>query len=528
MEDAHGRRRTETDSRVRIIVDRWRATGRDRRRPDPRQQMTAKRSRANPNVTLAVLSLGSLAYAVLSAVVIPALPTLQHDLHTSETGVTWVMTSYLLAASAGTSILGRLGDMYGKERVLLWTLAILAGGTLLGAVGNSLTVIVIARALQGAAGGIFPLAFGIVRDEFPRERVAGSIGLLSAILGVGGGLGIVSSGLIIQHLNWHWLFWIPLIVIVIAAVFTWRYVPESPMRVPGRINWRAALVMTVGISTALLAVSETTTWGWGSVKTIALLAAGLAICVLWVMIEVRSDEPLVDMTMMRIRGVWTTNTAAFLLGAGMYSSFIIIPQFAQLPRSTGFGFGASVVVSGLYLVPLTVAMMVMSLMAGPLAARYGSRGALLVGTVVTTAAFALLALAHGHPIDLLISAGLIGIGIGLAFAALGNLIVGAVPPHQTGIASGMNTVMRTLGGALGAQLAATFIAAHIVHGLPAVTGFTDSFVLATGFLLACIVSAVLVPRRRAGAAGEAAVRGPGARPPLGSAPVEARADTVNS
>ena len=250
--------------------------------------MTAKRSRANPNITLAVLSLGSLAYAVLSAVVIPALPTLQHDLHTSETGITWVMTSYLLAASAGTSILGRLGDMYGKERVLLWTLAILAGGTLLGAVGNSLIVIVIARALQGAAGGIFPLAFGIVRDEFPRERVAGSIGLLSAILGVGGGLGIVSSGLIIQHLNWHWLFWIPLIVILIAAVFTWRYVPESPMRVPGRINWRAALVMTVGISTALLAISETTTWGWGSVKTIALLAAGLAICVLWVMIEVRS------------------------------------------------------------------------------------------------------------------------------------------------------------------------------------------------------------------------------------------------
>ena len=147
---------------------------------------------------------------------------------------------------------------------------------------------------------------------------------------------------------------------------------------------------------------------------------------------------------------------------------------------------------------------------------------------MTAAAFALLALAHGHPIDLLISAGLIGIGIGLAFAALGNLIVGAVPPHQTGIASGMNTVMRTLGGALGAQLAATFIAAHIVHGLPAVTGFTDSFVLATGFLVACIVSAVLVPRRGAAAAGEAAVRGPGGRSALASAPVEARADTVNS
>ncbi|MGA9876727.1 MAG: MFS transporter [Solirubrobacteraceae bacterium] len=461
----------------------------------PDHEMTTHTERIHPNVTLAVLSLGALAYAVLSAAVIPALPTIQRDLHTTETGVTWVLTAYLLAASVGTSILGRFGDMYGKERILLWTLVILAAGTLLAAVSSSLGLIIVGRALQGAAGGIFPLAFGIVRDEFPREKVAGSIGLLSAILGVGGGLGIVGSGIVIEHLNWHWLFWIPLAVVVIAALFTWRFVPESPVRVPGRINWTAAALMTVGISAALLAVSQTTTWGWGSPKTLALLAAGLAVCAGWIAVEIRSDEPLVDMTMMRVRGVWTTNTAAFLIGAGMYSSFIIIPQFAQLPKSTGFGFGSSVVVSGLYLLPLTIAMMLMSLFAGPLAARYGSRLSLLAGTAVTTAAFALLTVAHAHPYDLLISAGLMGIGIGLAFAALGNLIVEAVPPHQTGIASGMNTVMRTLGGALGAQLAATFIAGHTANGLPTVTGFTESFVLATVFLAVGIVAATLVPRR---------------------------------
>jgi EmrB/QacA subfamily drug resistance transporter len=456
--------------------------------------MTSQRERIHPNITLAVLSLGALAYAVLSAAVIPALPTIQRDLHTTETGVTWVLTAYLLAASVGTSILGRLGDMYGKEHILLWTLVILALGTLLAAVSSSLAVVIVARALQGAAGGIFPLAFGIVRDEFPREKVAGSIGLLSAILGVGGGLGIVGSGVVIEHLSWHWLFWIPLMVVVVAAVFTWRFVPESPVRVPGRVNWRAAVLMTIGISAALLAVSQTTSWGWGSPKTLGLLAAGLLVCAGWVAVEVRSSEPLVDMTMMRVRGVWTTNTAAFLIGAGMYSSFIIIPQFAQLPTSTGFGFGSSIVVSGLYLLPLTIAMMLMSLLAGPLAARYGSRLSLLLGTAVTAVAFAWLSVAHGHPYDLLISAGLMGVGIGLAFAALGNLIVGAVPPHQTGIASGMNTVMRTLGGALGAQLSATFIAGHTAHGHPTVTGFTESFVLATVFLLVGIVAAALVPR----------------------------------
>ena len=478
--------------------------------------MTAQPDRVHPNVTLAVLSLGALAYAVLSAAVIPALPTLQHDLHTSETGVTWVLTAYLLAASVGTSILGRLGDMYGKERVLLWTLVVLAAGTLLAAVAESLAVVVVARALQGAAGGIFPLAFGIVRDEFPREKVAGSIGLLSAILGVGAGVGIVGSGVILEHLSWHWLFWIPLVVIVVAAVFTWRFVPESPVRVAGRVNWRAAALMTVGICAALLAVSEATTWGWGSAKTLGLLAAGLVVCAVWVAVEARSRQPLVDMTMMRIRGVWTTNVAAFLLGAGMYSSFVIIPQFAQLPTSTGFGFGSSVVVSGLYLLPMTITSMLMSLLAGPLALRYGSRLSLLVGTVVTAAAFALLALAHAHPYDFLIGAGLLGVGIGLAFAALGNLIVEAVPSHQTGVASGMNTVMRTLGGALGAQIAATFIAAHVARGLPTVTGFTESFVLATGFLVVGILAAAVVPRRRAARDTPAAdTRNQPGRPTLG-------------
>ena len=459
--------------------------------------MTEQQTRVNPNLLLAVLGVAGLVYAVLSAIVIPALPTLQHDLHTSETGVTWVMTAYLIAASIGTSILGRLGDMYGKSRVLVWTMVFLTIGTLLAAVATSLAVLVIARALQGAAGGIYPLAFGIVRDEFPRERIAGSIGLLSAILGVGGGVGIVSSGLIIEGLNWHWLFWMPLIVTLVAAIATWRFVPESPVRVRGRVNWLAALVMAIGISAALLAVSETTIWGWGSVKTIGLLGAGLAVCALWIAIEVRSAEPLVDMTMMRIRGVWTTNAAAFLLGAGMYASFIIIPQFAQLPKSTGFGYGSSIVVSGLYLLPATMAMMAMSLLAGRLSVHFGSRNSLITGSAVSMCAFLLL-LIFGHAsIEMLIAAGLIGIGIGLAFAALGNLIVGAVPPHQTGIASGMNTVMRLLGGAIGGQLSATFIAGHLLHGLPAVTGFTETFAVSAAFLAVCAAASLLVPRRQA-------------------------------
>jgi MFS family permease len=342
-------------------------------------------------------------------------------------------------------------------------------------------------------GGIFPLAFSIARDEFPRERIAGSIGLMSSILGVGGGLGMLIGAVIVEHLGWHWLFWIPLPVILLAAGATWRYIPESPVRAPGRINWLAAAVMSLGLTLVLIAIAQTSVWGWGGAKTLVMLAAGLVVCALWVAIEVRSSMPLVDMAMMRIRGVWTTNLAAFLLGAGMYSSFIVFPQFAQLPKSTGFGFGASIVSSSLYLLPAALMMGTLGSLAGRVARRYGSKRALVAGSLISAVAFAYLALRHAHPYDMLISSALLGVGIGLAFSALGNLIVQAVPPQQTGVASGMNTVMRTLGGALGGQIAATFIAAHTLHGLPTVTGFIQTFWMATGFLIVSACAAMLVP-----------------------------------
>jgi MFS family permease len=447
--------------------------------------------RSHPNLTLTVLSVAGLAFSMLSSAVVPALPTIQRDLHTSENGVAWILTAYLLSASVGTAIVGRLGDMYGKERLLVWTLAILSAGTLLAALSGSLALLIVARTIQGAGGGIFPLAFGIIRDEFPREKVAGSIGLMSALLGIGGGAGILVGAVIVEHLSWHWLFWAPLVLIVASAVCTWRFVPESPVRVPGRVNWTAATLMSAGMALVLVAVSETTTWGWGSAKTLLVLAGGAAVCALWVAVEVRSVQPLIDMTLMRVRAVWTANLTAFLLGAGMYASFIVFPQFAQLPKSTGFGFGASVVVSALYLLPSTAGMFVVGFAAGRIAARFGSKSALVAGSAVTALAFA-----HAHPYDMLISAGLLGIGIGLAFAALGNIVVQAVDEHQTGVASGMNTVMRTIGGALGGQLTATFLADHVHAGLPTVTGFTDGFVMSTCFLVVCTFAALLVPGRR--------------------------------
>jgi len=350
--------------------------------------------------------------------------------------------------------------------------------------------------VQGVAGGIFPLSFSIVRDEFPPERVAGSIGLMSAILGVGGGLGLVVGGLIDEHLSWHWLFWIPLPVMVLAAVGTWRLVPESQVRSPGRVNWTAAALLTLGMSCLLIAIAQTTVWGWADVRTLALLAFGLAVCGLWIVVELRSRNPLIDMAMMRVRGVWTANLAAFLLGGGLYACFLLLPQFAQLPKSTGFGYGASVVTAGLFLLPCALGMGTLGSMAGRVDRRFGSRRALIAGAAISAAACGWLAVTSRHPDAMLLTSTLLGVGIGLAFAALGNLIVQAVPPEQTGVASGMNTVLRTLGGALGGQIAATFVAANTIDGLPALTGFTRTFAMSALFLACCAVAGLLIPARR--------------------------------
>src|SRR5581483_2657396 len=269
--------------------------------------MVAAGERRHHHATFAVLALGGISYALLQSLVAPALPTLQHALHTSESSVSWVLTAYLLSASVATPLIGRLGDMYGKERLLVAVLALLSAGTLVSALAGSMTLMLLGRVIQGAAGGIFPLAFGIIRDEFPRDRIAGAIGLMSALLGVGGGAGVVLAGPIVDHLSYHYLFWLPLVPIVAATILTHLLVPESPIRVPSRVNWSAALLMSAGLVLVLVAVSQTASWHWLSAKTIGCIAAGIVVLAAWVRVESRSEEPLVDMLMMRILGVWTTN-----------------------------------------------------------------------------------------------------------------------------------------------------------------------------------------------------------------------------
>ncbi|HVU91864.1 MAG TPA: MFS transporter [Jatrophihabitans sp.] len=458
---------------------------------------TAPRQRTHYQVTFTVIVVATTAYSMLQSLVTPVLPTIQHSLHTSQSTVTWVLTAYLLAASIATPIVGRLGDMMGKKRVLVAVLVMLAVGTLASALATSIGVMIVARVIQGAGGAILPLAFGIIRDEFPREKVAMAVSTTAALLAVGGGLGIVLAGPIVDALNYHFLFWLPLIFIVIAAGAAQLVIPESQNLTPGRISVLPGVLLSAWLVALLVAVSEGSVWGWGSARTVGLLVLSAVLVPVWVVSESRAAQPLVDMRMMRIPAVWTTNLVALLFGAGMYSVMAFLPEFLQTPASAGYGFGASITASGVFLLPMTVTMFVSGLLSGQLADGWGSKRVLVVGSVLTAAAFLVLTAAHDEKWEIYLFSALVGAGLGFAFAAMSNIIVESVPAAQVGVASGMNANIRTIGGSIGAAVMGSIVTSGAAAGgLPVETGYGHGFLFLFVAAVLCAAAAVLVPARR--------------------------------
>jgi MFS family permease len=414
---------------------------------------------SRPALILGVLALGCGAFALLQTIVAPALPVLQRDLHTSTSGAAWIFTSFLLASSVATPIAGRLGDMFGKKRVLVISLSLLAVGSLLAALATSLSLLIVARAIQGLGGAVYPLA----------------------------------AGPILQHLSYHWLFWILLMLTSVATVAAVVFIPESTIRAPGKVHWLGGALLSAWLVALLVAVSEGATWHWGSAKTIGLFVLSGLLAAAWVKAESHSRQPLVDMKMMRLSGVWTTNAAALLLGFGQYSALIMIPQLVQAPTSTGYGYGASVTEAGLFLVPTTIASMITSPISGRLSNVVGSKMPLVLGSILTCIAFGVLAIADSRW-EIYLATTLVGAGVGFSFASMAHLIVEAVPPAQTGVASGMNTIVRTIGGAIGAGLVASVLGAHLLaSGEPTKHGYTIAFSLCAAVMIAGVLAALAVP-----------------------------------
>jgi MFS family permease len=200
------------------------------------------------------------------------------------------------------------------------------------------------------------------------------------------------------------------------------------------------------------------------------------------------------MRMMRIPVVWTTNLVALLFGVGMYATFAFLPEFLQTPPSAGYGFGLSITRSGLILLPASVAMFAVGVASGRLTRSFGAKAVLVAGALISVIPFVLLTLAHDHPWEILLAMVLQGVGFGMAFAAMSNLVVQGVPMEQTGVASGMNANIRTIGGSIGAAVMSSIVTSTArAGGLPRESGYTHGFALLTGATIAAALAAMLVP-----------------------------------
>jgi EmrB/QacA subfamily drug resistance transporter len=447
----------------------------------------------HPNEVLAVLMLAGVSFALSQTLVIPALPEIAADLDASPTAASWILTGFLLSASVATPIVGKLGDLFGKGRVLTITLLVFSAGSTICALASSVGPMIAGRLIQGIAGGVFPLAFGIIRDTFPPERMAAGLGMISAIFGIGGGIGLPLSGVIVDNLDLSWLYWISLIALPAAAI-AFREVPASPTVERTKVDWLGALLLSTALAAILLGVTEANDWGWGSVEILALLIGGATLLAVWLRFEAGLEQPLIELRILQRRAVATTNLAGLLIGYAMFSSFLLIPQFAQAPESTGYGFAMSVTGAGLILAPAAVAQFIAGPLAGKLGAHIGFRPTLAAGAALTAVAFVFLAVAHSHPWHFVVASVLLGAGISFGFASMANLIVGAVPQRDVGIATGINTITRTVGGAFGSAIATAILAgATIGAGLPTEGAYTTAFTLSAIGAVLAIGAALLVP-----------------------------------
>lgn len=446
-----------------------------------------------------VLAIGLLDFSLESTIVVPALSAIGGRYNASPSAVVWILTAFLLAAAVATPVAGRLGDRYGKRLVLLASLVLFGVGSVVCALGGSIGVLIAGRAIQGLGGGVGPLAVALMRDHLPRERVGRAVGLLVGFGGGGGVVGFLACGLLVKYVSVPSIFWFLAATAVACMLSVWLTVPETPLRARTRIDWAGAILLAAGLVALLLAISEGNDWHWGSARVLSLLVASLALIGAFLARERTTDNPLIDLAALRSRPIAGANAAVFAVGYALLVSYAIVPLIVGLPKSTGYGLGLSTIQLSLVLAPSAVGALLGGVAGARLVARVGAHRVATLGALCGLAAYVAFLAVPWSVAALVLIMVPIGFGTSIAIVATTGLIVLAAPADQTGIAVGLNSVVRGVGSALGAQIAVAIYAAapQLAPGVPASSGATGALVMALIATAATVLAVAAIPRRAA-------------------------------
>jgi MFS family permease len=437
-----------------------------------------------------VLLFTTMVVAVISSLGAPLLPKISTQLHVPLSEAQWSLTATLLIGAVSSPIMGRLGDGQRRRQTMIAGLAAVTLGGVIAALAPSLPLLVVGRALQGIGLGLVPLTMAEARDHLPRERAHATISVLSVAVAAGVGVGYPISGLIADSLGLSAAFWFGTIVSFLALLSVVAVIPSSGDRPVAALDLLGAVLLTGGLIALLLAIAEGNGWGWSSPEVVGLLAGAAALLTAWTLQQLHTSAPLVELRLLRHPAVLTGDVCAIVLGTALYMYMSAITEFVQAPRSSGYGFSASVVVAGLCLVPLSISSFATSRTLPWLTERLGPRALLPLGSLVVAAAGSFFGVLHTSLWQAFVMMAILGIGVGSTSAAIPGVIVRAIPGSETGSAMGFYQVSRYIGFSLGSALTASIVAGHTPPGrhLPTVSGYTLVLWGAAGI---CALSAVL-------------------------------------
>ncbi|GGF42933.1 MFS transporter [Microbacterium sorbitolivorans] len=464
--------------------------------PESRDRLT----RRTPGwAIVAALAFAGLSSAFMFTLVVPLQAELPALLDAPREETTWVVTITLLVAAVATPISGRLGDMYGKRRIILALLVALMVGSLVAALSHSIVGLIIGRGLQGLTTGVIPLGIAIMRDVLNPARLGTAVAFMSATMGVGGAIGMPVAAYVAENFDWHMLFWLALALGVLGFIAVALLVPGDTLLSSGRLDIMGVIGLAAGLTGLLLFVSRGADWGWGSPAAIGSVAGGVVALALWGWYQLKTTDPLVDLRVAARPAVLLTNLAAIGMGFALFGSNVSFPQMLELPAETGHGFGLTMMQAALVIMPSGLIMMVLSPLSGQLEKIFGPRPLFTIGTAAIVVAYVFVLIFQTEVWHIVVVNCIIGVGIAFSFAAMPMIIMRAVPANETGVSNGLNALFRSVGTSSASAVMGGVLAAMTTevdgHPLPTNDAFQVCFWIAIVAAVAATILTFFIPKQ---------------------------------